>query len=365
MVISAWPRRSCRTAARARHDDLARVARCSVRAVKGPRELHEVVDEWLSAWSRHDSWPISLVNSWPRKPLTRTFNRAPPQRKVKNVSAGGRGGLGVMRQQAVRRCNETWSCGLFGCWDLSAPSGVVELGGREQRLVALLALRGRTAAVADRRNAVAGHHRRPRADEPAVGRAASSSVGRGLAGVQPLDAGAVGRRARRRAASGALGRGDHRQPPVDDRWWVNVLRRADLLPGWYEDWVVFERERLQHLRLACPRVRCMRTLSSGDHDTALTAASRRSPSNRSARVRTRSSSAPICWPATTRTRCASTAPTAASCDRSCGSLRPGRWTTCYGPCSFRSELEEGPDAAVAVAKVADQDSARVAPRTRP
>jgi DNA-binding SARP family transcriptional activator len=27
------------------------------------------------------------------------------------------------------------------------------------------------------------------------------------------------------------------------------LRRGELLPGWYEDWVIFERERLRHLRL--------------------------------------------------------------------------------------------------------------------
>ncbi|MFI0975423.1 BTAD domain-containing putative transcriptional regulator [Streptomyces sp. NPDC021093] len=28
-----------------------------------------------------------------------------------------------------------------------------------------------------------------------------------------------------------------------------AVRRAELLPGWYEDWVIFERERLRHLRL--------------------------------------------------------------------------------------------------------------------
>jgi hypothetical protein len=27
---------------------------------------------------------------------------------------------------------------------------------------------------------------------------------------------------------------DHRAG--DARWWVGVLRQADLLPGWYEDW---------------------------------------------------------------------------------------------------------------------------------
>lgn len=40
---------------------------------------------------------------------------------------------------------------------------------------------------------------------------------------------------------------------VDDAEWVTrglpVLWPADLLPGWYDDWVIFERERLAQLRL--------------------------------------------------------------------------------------------------------------------
>ena len=41
--------------------------------------------------------------------------------------------------------------------------------------------------------------------------------------------------------------------PVEGESWVtegiNHLRRGELLPGWYDDWVVFERERLNQLRL--------------------------------------------------------------------------------------------------------------------
>jgi DNA-binding SARP family transcriptional activator len=40
---------------------------------------------------------------------------------------------------------------------------------------------------------------------------------------------------------------------VDDEHWVNdglhSLWQGELLPGWYDDWVVFERERLNQLRL--------------------------------------------------------------------------------------------------------------------
>jgi DNA-binding SARP family transcriptional activator len=62
---------------------------------------------------------------------------------------------------------------------------------------------------------------------------------------------------------------DHRAG--DARWWVGVLREADLLPGWYEDWVVFERERLQHLRLGALESVAVQALATGDYDTALTA----------------------------------------------------------------------------------------------
>ncbi len=53
---------------------------------------------------------------------------------------------------------------------------------------------------------------------------------------------------------------------------VNLLRHADLLPGWYEDWVVVERERLQQLRLLSLESVARAALDRGDFDLALTAA---------------------------------------------------------------------------------------------
>lgn len=35
----------------------------------------------------------------------------------------------------------------------------------------------------------------------------------------------------------------------DEHVSFSTVRRGELLPGWYEDWVIFERERLRHLRL--------------------------------------------------------------------------------------------------------------------
>lgn len=43
-----------------------------------------------------------------------------------------------------------------------------------------------------------------------------------------------------------------RGPPEDDAWimrGIGALWQRELLPGWYDDWVVFERERLCQLRL--------------------------------------------------------------------------------------------------------------------
>ena len=51
----------------------------------------------------------------------------------------------MLRGDAFPTSKETLELRLFGCWDLRAGSHAVPLGGREQRLVALLALRGRRA----------------------------------------------------------------------------------------------------------------------------------------------------------------------------------------------------------------------------
>jgi len=61
-------------------------------------------------------------------------------------------------------------------------------------------------------------------------------------------------------------------PTGDVRWWVSLLRDAELLPGWYEDWVVFERERLLHLRLTALESLAQHALDAGDHEQALMAA---------------------------------------------------------------------------------------------
>jgi DNA-binding SARP family transcriptional activator len=50
------------------------------------------------------------------------------------------------------------------------------------------------------------------------------------------------------------------------------LRHGELLPGWYEDWVIFERERLRHLRLHVLEAVAAKLAAQGQFAAALEAA---------------------------------------------------------------------------------------------
>ncbi|HEU4515340.1 MAG TPA: bacterial transcriptional activator domain-containing protein [Nocardioidaceae bacterium] len=51
-----------------------------------------------------------------------------------------------------------------------------------------------------------------------------------------------------------------------------LLMSGDLLPGWYDDWVLFEKERLQHVRLRALESLAESQLARGHADVALAAA---------------------------------------------------------------------------------------------
>jgi DNA-binding SARP family transcriptional activator len=53
---------------------------------------------------------------------------------------------------------------------------------------------------------------------------------------------------------------------------VTLLRARELLPGWDEDWVLFERERLRQLRLHALEALCSHLVALGRHAEALDAA---------------------------------------------------------------------------------------------
>jgi DNA-binding SARP family transcriptional activator len=53
---------------------------------------------------------------------------------------------------------------------------------------------------------------------------------------------------------------------------VAILQRGDLLPGWYDDWVLYERSRLAQLRLRALESLAEQLVSVGDTRSALEAA---------------------------------------------------------------------------------------------
>ena len=128
----------------------------------------------------------------------------------------------------------------------------VELPRGIQRLVALLALRGPT-----HRCVVAGTLW-PEVSEPH----ALASLRTGIWRMNRVVPGCVVSQGPAVATSAAMAVDSHEQEQmayrllrdhVDDAGWITqrleILWRNELLPGWYDDWVIFERERLSALRL--------------------------------------------------------------------------------------------------------------------
>lgn len=167
-----------------------------------------------------------------------------------------------------------WRLGLLGAWQLTEPDRPVDVGTNGQRLYALLALRGRCE-----RSYLSGVLWPDCSDARAHGnlRATLSRLHRrNLAG--PLE-----------SSNGVLGlRGDV-QVDVHDLVATacavldegpmqparSILRRLtgdDLLVGWYDDWVLLERERLRQLRVHALETLSHRLLATGNIPAAVEAA---------------------------------------------------------------------------------------------
>jgi DNA-binding SARP family transcriptional activator len=145
----------------------------------------------------------------------------------------------------------TWRLDLLGTWRLTASGDALEMGVNGRRMFALLALRGRCD-----RPYLAGTLWPECSEAHAQGnlRATLSRLHRrNLAG--PLTGSSTGVLALRPevevdvhgvlAVARAVLDGDRTTP----RTAVRVLACEDLLLGWYDDWVLVERERLRQLRL--------------------------------------------------------------------------------------------------------------------
>lgn len=187
----------------------------------------------------------------------------------RSLSGSGIGALMLSKRDPHRRGLELQ---LFGSWCLWADGAQVPIVGRGQRLVALLALRGQRA-----RPHVAGILWPDTTEDRALTslRAAVLQAQRAVPQLLDVDRTQIGLHPDvqvdvhevKRCASQVLD-----TAPADSRAAVRVLSGADLLPGWYEDWVIVERERLQHQRLRALERVAEISLALHDTSTAATAA---------------------------------------------------------------------------------------------
>lgn len=167
-----------------------------------------------------------------------------------------------------------WDLNLLGYWQLRMHGRPQEVGSRQQRLITALALLGSRsrAFLADLlwpdspESQAAGNLRasvfRVSHQLPDLLQASPGSLS-----LHPLVAVDV-HRVRGLMREIEVG-GNPDSMPADV---VESLRRADLLPGWYEDWVIFEQERLRQQRLDALETLARCCLACGDISSAKEAA---------------------------------------------------------------------------------------------
>ncbi|MCZ2405056.1 transcriptional regulator [Paenarthrobacter sp. Z7-10] len=156
----------------------------------------------------------------------------------------------------------SWSLNLLGCWQLSREGRTVRVGIRQQRLIGALALLGPRP-----RSAVAGllwpDSSEPRAtaslrvavwhvahEYPGLLRNGENALALSSAVDVDVD--------RLQRSIGAAPQG------VPVRALLEQLRTAELLPGWYEDWILDEQERMRHVRLTALDALTRRLLDAAD-----------------------------------------------------------------------------------------------------
>ncbi|WP_125610271.1 AfsR/SARP family transcriptional regulator [Specibacter cremeus] len=170
--------------------------------------------------------------------------------------------------------NSGWDLNLLGCWRLRHHGETIDVGPRQQRVISVLALRG-----ARSRHYLADLLWPGSSESQAAGSLRSSvfrishELPSLLSGdMDPLTLGehVTVDLDRVRGLISDIGDDGGAVPPGGAA--IDVLRSADLLPGWYEDWVLFEQERLQLQRLFALEALARRYLATGQTGLALDAA---------------------------------------------------------------------------------------------
>ncbi|MFC5930011.1 transcriptional regulator [Cryobacterium melibiosiphilum] len=170
-----------------------------------------------------------------------------------------------------------WNLTVLGCWQLRRNGQTVDVGARQKRLISVLALLG-----ARSRHVVAGLLWPDSTELQAAGnlRASLFRITHDLpALVRPIDplqlesAVCVDLHGVRRLIddiTDAAARPDLQLAVAADA--AEVLRSADLLPGWYEDWVLREQDRLQQQRVEALEALARHHLDHSDVGPAIGAA---------------------------------------------------------------------------------------------
>lgn len=185
-----------------------------------------------------------------------------------------------MRPQANGSANGSAFLQLLGWWHLSRAGVSVQLGGREQRLTALLALRGPRPRVLVA-STLWPETREDRAR--ASLRTAIKRTEQDVPGLLEADRWTVGLSRWVRVDVQALVRAMDTAPArqrQDPAGLLTLLECEELLPGWYDDWVLYEREKLEQRKIRALENLATTAYESGDWATALDAAheaSRREP----------------------------------------------------------------------------------------
>jgi DNA-binding SARP family transcriptional activator len=171
-----------------------------------------------------------------------------------------------------------WHLRLLDCWLLSKGNDEPSLGLREERMLAVLALFGSRM-----RGYVAGVLWPDSTDDHAMGnlRVAICRVEREAPGLLQHEGSRLGLSddvrvdvhdflslTDRLIGPAAYTRADRKLTARA----AHKLQRGDLLPGWYDDWVLYERSRLLQLRLRALEGLAERLTARGDTTAALSAA---------------------------------------------------------------------------------------------